>query len=160
MNFIPSLGNVEIFYGYLTFIIYLLSRLRPNKSSLLKTCSKPSQMYSAYSVPSAPHHSPNVSTTTASSATLNSTTTTWSSSGSSMHPTYTSFDPGPSTSGMYGGQGGVFSFPPYPSMHMPFDYQQVGAFSPKKNLNKLQINLSKTIFIWFTLYLKKQNMQK
>lgn len=103
-------------------------------------------MYSAYSVPSAPHHSPNVSTTTASSATLNSTTTTWSSSGSSMHPTYTSFDPGPSTSGMYGGQGGVFSFPPYPSMHMPFDYQQVGAFSPKKNLNKLQIN-------FFRLYL-------
>lgn len=101
-------------------------------------------MYSSYPVPPAPVHStsavctsePTIPTTAAALNTTSNTTlttSTWTSNTTPMHTPgsnhlglpYTSFDPGPSTSGMYGGQGGVFPFPAYPSMHMPFDYQQV-----------------------------------
>lgn len=104
-------------------------------------------MYSAYPGTTPPvHHNNNnssgtVPVCTESSATAPSgivstssstlTSSTWSNNTSGSNHlglAYTSFDPGPSTSSsIYGShhQSGVFPFPAYPSMHMPFDYQQV-----------------------------------
>lgn len=61
-----------------------------------------------------------------------STTLTWSTPSNPMYVgtsghlpiPYTSFDPGPSTSGGYS-QSSMFQFTPYPTMPMPFDYSQV-----------------------------------
>lgn len=74
------------------------------------------------------------STITSSSSVRSGTNTnlTWSTPSNSMYVgtsghfpiSYTSFDPGPSTSTGYR-QSSVFQFAPYSTMSMPFDYSQV-----------------------------------
>ncbi|KAH1011194.1 hypothetical protein HUJ04_000613 [Dendroctonus ponderosae] len=92
-------------------------------------------MYSAYAPPVCGNETAVTAAASLAHSTSNSTLTssTWSSNSAPAHShggshlglPYSSFDPGPSTSGMYGSQGGVFPFPAYPSMHMPFEYQQI-----------------------------------
>lgn len=113
-------------------------------------------MYSTYASPPVCANETAVTAAASIAHSTNSTLTssTWSSNSAPAHShggshlglPYSSFDPGPSTSGMYGSQGGVFPFPAYPSMHMPFEYQQVLALYSVLHSNLAYNSVSTIIF--------------